>query len=548
MDDEVRFGAEAAPKASVFVAGAICVALLLELSLRIVGHVYAFKDTGYFKADKETFTIMCIGDSFVYGLGAPREKSFPAQLNEIIRVRQPASKVRVINTGTPGENSFQIFRRFRHDVGRVKPDLVVFLGGMIDHSVFYGYHSFNNSAKSSKMFDALERVRILKFIRLVLTNVHARRSGKDSGTALIGSGDFVVGNFPDDGLNAVRGVSQPLIRDVFQKYRVYDGGDMVVERVVRAANELIAIPNLEQLISSGKGIAGVEPGQADSAARVRNKRLMWRIFPSESITVNCCYTEALISESVRGYFAAAKDLALTNDREGAIRMANKALAAEPDFFPPYRLLGEIYESAGRYTDALSFYNMYLERYRDFSVALNCGNIYLNMGDFSQAFRAYKIGFEEEPTRHCLGGLLHLYQATAGMPVNHEVGAYLKEISLDLHRDQRSVIQDVLDGRDIDASIAQWRHRNVKMIADECARRAIPLVILGYPEDAYGLEMIAQDRSLPYVDNISVFKDLLKTQPHEKLFSADANHCNAEGYRIMAENLYDALRRHGLLPQ
>ena len=67
--------------------------------------------------------IICFGDSLTYGTGASSDKSYPAQLSEMIG--QP-----VINTGVPGDTTSRALERLAEDVLDQSPRIVLItLGG-----------------------------------------------------------------------------------------------------------------------------------------------------------------------------------------------------------------------------------------------------------------------------------------------------------------------------------------------------------------------------------------------------------------------------------
>lgn len=67
--------------------------------------------------------IICFGDSLTFGTGAPRDKSYPAQLAEMLG--QP-----VINAGIPGDTSASALQRLERDVLSQSPRIVLItLGG-----------------------------------------------------------------------------------------------------------------------------------------------------------------------------------------------------------------------------------------------------------------------------------------------------------------------------------------------------------------------------------------------------------------------------------
>jgi acyl-CoA thioesterase-1 len=67
--------------------------------------------------------IICFGDSLTFGTGAPSDKSYPAQLAEMIG--QP-----VINSGIPGDTTASALQRLEQDVLAKSPRIVLItLGG-----------------------------------------------------------------------------------------------------------------------------------------------------------------------------------------------------------------------------------------------------------------------------------------------------------------------------------------------------------------------------------------------------------------------------------
>lgn len=67
--------------------------------------------------------IICFGDSLTYGTGAPRDKSYPAQLSQLIG--RP-----VINSGIPGDTTTKALQRLDRDVLSQSPRIVLItLGG-----------------------------------------------------------------------------------------------------------------------------------------------------------------------------------------------------------------------------------------------------------------------------------------------------------------------------------------------------------------------------------------------------------------------------------
>ena len=77
-----------AHKLLVFSAGLITIIIILECNLFLFGEIYSgyLKSPPYKKAGniKNTYTILCLGNSFTKGLGAPKGHSYPDHLQDIL--------------------------------------------------------------------------------------------------------------------------------------------------------------------------------------------------------------------------------------------------------------------------------------------------------------------------------------------------------------------------------------------------------------------------------------------------------------------------------
>lgn len=92
----------------------------------------------------------------------------------------------------------------------------------------------------------------------------------------------------------------------------------------------------------------------------------------------------------------------------------------------------------------------------------------------------------------------------------------------------------------EAEVEQWIYNDLEQIVLLCKDKGIRLIVQNYPISypmANGvLKEIADRYSLPFVDNLSVFKDL----EAKKKYLFDKEHCTAEGHRIMVDNIYKVL--------
>ncbi len=92
-------------------------------------------------------------------------------------------------------------------------------------------------------------------------------------------------------------------------------------------------------------------------------------------------------------------------------------------------------------------------------------------------------------------------------------------------------------------IQDTRIENLRNIVEYSKKKNIKVVMLNYPADFINankaLLQVAREYDLPFVDNNSVFKELVKRDGRLKWFEDD-EHPTPAGYKVMAENVYKVL--------
>ena len=105
-----------------------------EISLQLIGVGYRWW-AACAQASPLTqgeWTILCLGDSFTFGIGAPPQESFPSQLERLLSTRWPTRRIRVVNAGVPSYNSSQVLHHLSQQFDRMHPDLLLVLVGRND--------------------------------------------------------------------------------------------------------------------------------------------------------------------------------------------------------------------------------------------------------------------------------------------------------------------------------------------------------------------------------------------------------------------------------
>jgi lysophospholipase L1-like esterase len=118
---------------TVFFVGVFVALVCLEMGLRLAGFIY-HKNTDIVnnplgKMAGKPYVILCLGNSYTKGTGAPREMSYPAQLQRIFDERIRDRKVVVVNEGHGQQNTAELLSDLRPDIRKYRPDLIILQTG-----------------------------------------------------------------------------------------------------------------------------------------------------------------------------------------------------------------------------------------------------------------------------------------------------------------------------------------------------------------------------------------------------------------------------------
>ncbi|MFH1460221.1 MAG: GDSL-type esterase/lipase family protein [Candidatus Omnitrophota bacterium] len=133
---------------TLFIAGGFLAAIII---LEILLQLYSF-----IIVEKENSTrpdllnkaglcrILCLGDSYTYGIGAGFKYSYPAQLQRQLDQNYPESHFKVINAGLPGINTPILSQEIQNKLKMYDPDIVIVMIGVNDQWNFEGFLSLEN--------------------------------------------------------------------------------------------------------------------------------------------------------------------------------------------------------------------------------------------------------------------------------------------------------------------------------------------------------------------------------------------------------------------
>ena len=119
-------------KLAALLFGLVSALVLAELGMRTAGWLaYTLSGRGD-EAGSADVTILCHGDSNVFGLWESPKESYPGQLEKLLNERSGGKRYKVVNLGVPGMGSRHLLSVIEADIARVQPDLVLVTVGAND--------------------------------------------------------------------------------------------------------------------------------------------------------------------------------------------------------------------------------------------------------------------------------------------------------------------------------------------------------------------------------------------------------------------------------
>jgi len=155
-------------KAALAGAGLFAGLLVVELLLRAGGAAYRSYRLSEWGSEGGGLQLLCLGDSWTFGVGAGKGGSYPEVLERTLtgRLGRP---VHTVNGGVPGRNSSEVFADVEDRILEHRPQAVVLLIGVNDEENFNrsNYHLFIGSGSSTmaKADSVLSGLRTYKLLR-----------------------------------------------------------------------------------------------------------------------------------------------------------------------------------------------------------------------------------------------------------------------------------------------------------------------------------------------------------------------------------------------
>lgn len=171
----------------IFFAGLIAALLILECGLWIFGFCYQMRrgQADQFSGERthEQVVILCLGNSFTLGVGAPPGESYPDHLQRLFDTGSNRNRVVVVNKGMHSQNTAELLDYMQNNIDRLKPDLIVLQTG---HPNWWNYSKYGNYLKresSDKIsfrkifysfYDFLYKSHVFRLVFLLKNDIKSR--------------------------------------------------------------------------------------------------------------------------------------------------------------------------------------------------------------------------------------------------------------------------------------------------------------------------------------------------------------------------------------
>lgn len=165
--------------------GMLFLVLALELGLRILGSRYPLMDppqdvAALAESCPDCRRILCVGDSYTYGIGASAGMDFPALLQRTLRERD--EQVRVFNAGIPGANTGYVLAALPGYLETTRPAQVVVLAGGANRHNLFGLRAYQQrSSAGARIEEWLFRIRVVRFVRNAARRQRTLREDREAG-------------------------------------------------------------------------------------------------------------------------------------------------------------------------------------------------------------------------------------------------------------------------------------------------------------------------------------------------------------------------------
>ena len=486
----------AAQKLAVLVLGLLVGLILLELGLRLLGRFYQPMDTRGAAltrrlGDRTRIAVLCMGDSFTYGIGATSGNAYPDQLERLLNKGRKDAPYVVINGGIAGANSAMTLAALPEYLEAVKPALVTVMIGGNNLTNFYGYSSYlaesrPHGAASWGVGDALHKVRVYRLSHLLNNTVTRKRAA-----VLLDGHEAVIAAY----------------------LGWYRSSDHQGTRAPRTDRFLAGVHQLrfnQPRAAMAHFKAGIEAARGDSSN-------YWGMAMAHNNLRRPARAREWYSSCLR-----------VNRQDPGCHFGMGEFALHNYF--DRRIFTH-------FDDGMRVAPRFTGNYWGKAMA------YLKEGPEDEGIKLFERCIEINPNdARCYPNLIAAARRIQQLP---RVSQFLKKFA-----GTSAVARDFYQRLRTDGDLMLWVASDLSKMVKLCTRRGVAVLIVGYPgEDTANdaLSSVARRHKLTYVPSVKAFQKLDRSGvEHSELFLPDG-HCTDRGYGVIAGAVNEMIRRHKVLP-
>ncbi len=528
----------------VFITGILAAVIVLEAGLRLSGALCGPRGNAGTKTGKG-YIIVCVGDSFTYGFGAPAEKAMPSQLGDLLNTHEAGKTFTVINCGVGAQNTTLLREELPMILNRYKPDLVVLLSGMANLWHYRGYYTYVKGRSTVSLFqDLLYSSSVYKLVKLLYFNVNQKMEGSSRGQRL----------------SQLASGSTPALDTFGSGMRLLETGDH--EQALSVFRDLLALSPQDPRAYFGLGSVYLNRREFEEARKVFEKGIAVQPRdPSNYSGMARYYKEQRDHQQALSWFKKALELNPGDSRQylniaflyldrrdysPALIWLQEALRLDAGDSRNCYAMGKYHKDQGQYEEAVPWYKKGIEvDPKDWINYYGMGMSYCERKKFKEALPWVQQGIKADQASVNNLNYKLLVQIAQNERKPEKIGDFLRE--LERFGPVPQDISRLFDGQmSFEEKVKAWVESDLEEIIKMCKEKKVRLIMHNYP---WGWDLLsgtikkAAERSgVPFVDNRRVFDELWqKGEKHEDYAALDG-HCNGKGYGVIAMNIYEKLRK------
>lgn len=475
------------------IVGIVAAFALLEGSLQIMGvfmQQSLQKEKKHFAVQDSTTTIVCLGDSFTYGFGAPRGKGYPEQLQKMMNTKPIREKVVVINKGIYAQNSASVLEEMPAIFETINPDVVLLLIGANNKWNFKGFYEYSmGNTLWAHMLDAMYNLKTMKLFRLLFLNIRNMIGFRKN----------------------IRHYSKPFDA----KYQEIDAGIPKDEEIMAYKRQITENPNndisLTMLAFAYKRLGDYEKAKEyfTEAQKINPKNAL------ALLGLGQCEFDVQEYEKAGQYFL-------------------QGIAIDPKNIQNYEGMAWTSFNQRKYDEAIDWFQK--ARLLDPGRAglyYGIGWSYQLLNENEKAIEWYLEGVKTDISHTgCILGVIHMFKKTNQWD---KLAVFIDELSVVDPAFTRNY-KALLKQSDMQKKWKEWLRHDVNAMIDMCTKNNIRIFLHSYPNGDIASEVlrkIAEEKDIPIIDHSKHFASIVRTGKDQSEYFIPDGHCTQKGYGVMA---------------